>query len=121
MGGIGIGVTRDVPTAFRSGGDGSIETGSAPSRRQVGPKSAPSRPQEQLLEFARQERSFTELMEILGWRDRTKFRNKFVRPLIDAGWLSMTIPNKPRSSKQRYITTDEGLQVLAQSRGNRAP
>ena len=51
-------------------------------------------------------------MDALGWRDRTKFHTKLIRPLIDADWLTMTIPDKPRSSKQRYIITEKGLQVL---------
>ena len=77
----------------------------APSRNRKFVKairSGPSRDQVRLLEFAREERSLTELMALFGASNRTKFRNKLVRPLIDAGWLSMTIPDKPRSSKQQY-------------------
>ena len=82
----------------------------APSRNRKFVKairSGPSRDQVRLLEFAREERSLTELMALFGASNRTKFRNKLVRPLIDAGWLSMTIPDKPRSSKQRYISTNQ--------------
>ena len=78
----------------------------------MSPKSGLSRDQVQILELAREEQSIAELMEALGWRDRSKFRNRFIRPLLDAGWLSMTIPDKPRSSKLRYITTENGLQML---------
>ena len=74
-------------------------------------KSGPSRDQVQLLLFAREARSLVELMALFGASNRTKFRNKLVRPLIDAGWLSMTIPDKPRSSKQRYVSTEEGVQA----------
>ncbi|MDO9566529.1 MAG: hypothetical protein Q7J15_07305 [Candidatus Desulfaltia sp.] len=28
------------------------------------------------------------------------------RALLRTGWLAMTIPDKPRSSKQRHITTE---------------
>ena len=35
-----------------------------------------------------------------------------LNPLLDAGLAEMTIPNKPRSSKQRYRLTDMGRQVL---------
>ena len=47
-------------------------------------------------------------MAVLGRKDRTKFRTKFIGPLLEAGWLAMTFPDKPTSSKQRYVTTPEG-------------
>jgi hypothetical protein len=34
--------------------------------------------------------------------------------MVEQGFLEMTIPDKPRSSKQRYRTTDLGRKVLAQ-------
>jgi ATP-dependent DNA helicase RecG len=34
--------------------------------------------------------------------------------LIKAGWLEMTIPDKLRSSKQRYRSTELGLKALGQ-------
>ncbi|MBI3302221.1 MAG: transcriptional regulator, partial [Deltaproteobacteria bacterium] len=39
-----------------------------------------------------------------------------IAPLIEAGWLAMTIPDKPRSPKQRYRTTELGRKVLGQAR-----
>jgi ATP-dependent DNA helicase RecG len=48
-------------------------------------------------------------MHTAGRSDRTKFRNQVLRPLLDAGWLEMTIPDKPRSSRQQYRTTAAGL------------
>jgi len=51
-------------------------------------------------------------MELFKWQNRTKFRTKYIKPLIGVGWLTMTIPDKPQSSKQRYITTEAGKEVL---------
>jgi ATP-dependent DNA helicase RecG len=51
-------------------------------------------------------------MELFKWQNRTKFRAKYIKPLIDAGWLAMTIPDKPQSSKQRYLTTEAGKIAL---------
>jgi hypothetical protein len=79
---------------------------------QVGTKSGPSQDQVQLLEFTFKERSMAELMELFKWQNRTKFRTKYIKPLINVGWLTMTIPDKPRSSKQRYITTEAGKEAL---------
>ena len=54
----------------------------------------------------------TELMEIAGRTDRTKFRNQVLNPLIEAGLLEMTVLDKPRSSKQKYRVTEEGRDLL---------
>jgi ATP-dependent DNA helicase RecG len=85
----------------------------APSRGdRVGTKLGPSRDQVQVLAAARDARLITELMELAERKNRTKFRDQVVRPLLEAGYLEMTIPDKPRSSKQRYRTTHAGRRVL---------
>ena len=53
-----------------------------------------------------------ELMELCKRSNRTKFRDQVVRPLLEDGLLEMTIPDKPRSSKQRYQTTPAGEKLL---------
>ncbi|RLC15634.1 MAG: transcriptional regulator [Deltaproteobacteria bacterium] len=47
-------------------------------------------------------------MALIGRTDRTKFRNSVLNPLLDAGLIEMTIPDKPRSSKQKYRLTEKG-------------
>lgn len=66
-----------------------------------------------VLEAARTARTREELQGAVGLRDREHFRKTYLEPLLVAGWLKMTIPDKPRSSKQRYRTTDLGRKVLA--------
>jgi ATP-dependent DNA helicase RecG len=39
--------------------------------------------------------------------------HQVVRPLLDAGLLAMTVPDKPTSSKQKYRTTEAGKRFLA--------
>jgi len=82
---------------------------------QVGTKSGLSGDQVQVLEEARDTRSIADLMEVAGRSNRTKFRDQVLRPLLEAGFLEMTIPDKPRSSRQRYRTTDAGRKVLSES------
>ena len=53
-------------------------------------------------------------MASAGGKDRTKFRNQVLKPLLDAGWLEVTVPDKPTSSKQKYRLTDKGRQLLAE-------
>ena len=60
----------------------------------------------------------TELMAVVGRTDRTKFRDQVLRPLLDAGWIEMTIPDKPRSRLQRYRATKAGRDVLAGLKGD---
>ncbi len=49
-------------------------------------------------------------------KHRKTFRVNYLQPLMEAGWLEMTIPDKPTSSKQKYRLTDKGRQLLAELR-----
>lgn len=82
---------------------------------QVGTKPALSRHQVEILKKCQEERALLELIAVVGRSDRTKFRRQVLNPLIDAGLIEMTIPDKPRSSKQRYRITPAGLAVLRNS------
>jgi hypothetical protein len=57
------------------------------------------------------------MMNVVGRQNRTKFRDAVVRPLIEAGLLELTIPDKPKSRLQRYRTTAAGLAVLERPDG----
>ena len=62
-------------------------------------------------------RFLVDLMGITGRSDRTKFRHQVLNPLLEAGLIEMTIPDKPRSSKQRYRLTERGRRILRETRG----
>jgi predicted transcriptional regulator len=53
------------------------------------------------------------LMTIAERVNRTKFRDRVLKPLLAANLLAMTIPDKPTSRNQRYRTTDKGRTLLA--------
>lgn len=53
-------------------------------------------------------------MEIVKRTNRTKFRDQVLKPLLAEELVEMTIPDKPRSSNQRYQTTHKGRTVLEQ-------
>lgn len=82
-------------------------------RDQVGTKLALSRHQVVVLRKCRDNNGLYALMTAVGRADRTKFRNQVLKPLLEAGLVEMTIPDKPRSSKQQYRLTDAGRQYLA--------
>ena len=54
------------------------------------------------------------LMALAGHTNRTRFRKTVLQPLIDADLIELTIPDKPRSSKQRYRLTELGQELLKQ-------
>jgi len=79
--------------------------------QQVRPKFVPSQDQVAVLVAAMEPQPSSALMLIGGWTNRTRFRDQLLRPLLEAGLLEMTIPEKPRSSRQRYRTTPAGQEA----------
>jgi len=71
------------------------------SQAPSGTKLGLSRDQVELLRNCLKENTISHLMAMAGRSNRTKFRNQVIKPLIDEGWLEMTIPDKPTSSKQK--------------------
>ena len=61
--------------------------------------------------FADVPRSLAELMAHAGYRQRPHFVATHMEPLLAGGVLRPTIPDKPRSSRQRYVLTDAGIQL----------
>jgi len=114
-------------------------TKEAPSTAQVGTKLGPSRDQVQAQDEAHKTRKSTAhvphmyrtsgahvailkaaiepntrdaLQLVAAIRHRQHFYREYLHPLLEAGLLELTIPDKPRSSKQRYRTTAAGRAVL---------
>ena len=56
-----------------------------------------------VLSFCREPKSTHEIMEHIGLKHREYFRSQILKPLIEKGLLSLTIPDKPNSPKQKYI------------------
>ena len=71
-----------------------------------------SRDQVKIIDKVKKSQGITELMAVTGRKNRTKFRDQVLRPLINTGLVEMTIPDKPRSSKQKYRLTSAGEKVL---------
>jgi ATP-dependent DNA helicase RecG len=79
---------------------------------QAGTKLGLSRDQVEIMERAINEAPIVDLMGIAGRSNRTKFRDHVLNPLIEAGLIEMTIPDKPKSPNQKYRLTDKGKQLL---------
>jgi Fic family protein len=52
--------------------------------------------------MGQKEYSLTELMSLLGLSHRPTFQQNYLNPAIEAGLVERTIPDKPKSPKQRY-------------------
>jgi len=74
-------------------------------------------PEVRLLSVLTSEMTRQQLKEALGLKDDEHFRKAYLLPALDAGLIEMTIPDKPRSSKQKYRLTDKGRQVMVQQGG----
>ena len=57
-----------------------------------------------VLDFCITEKSKHEICSFIGYRNLTYFTRKYLNPLLASGQLKMTIPDKPNSRKQKYIT-----------------
>ena len=52
-----------------------------------------------------------EIQEKLGLKNRDYFRKNYLNPAIEQGFVALTIPDKPTSSKQQYFLTEKGKEV----------
>jgi ATP-dependent DNA helicase RecG len=93
-----------------------IDTKSTPSQHQVDTKSALSQHQVDILENCSPANSIIALMTITHHKDRTRFRRLVLNPLIERGFVEMTIPQKPNSRFQKYLITDQGKAFLLLSK-----
>ena len=57
-----------------------------------------------ILSFCEVPRSKTEITAYLGYKDSRGVARNHIQPLVQKGRLAMTIPDKPNSKNQKYIT-----------------
>ena len=58
----------------------------------------------EILSFCVEAHSRKEIAEKCGFRDVRYLSSQYLAPLLENGFLRLTIPDKPRSSKQKYQT-----------------
>ena len=59
---------------------------------------------EKLLKYCETPKGIKEIMEYMGYTNRTYFRNNILNPLIKEEKLFLTEPNKPTSPNQKYYS-----------------
>jgi len=52
------------------------------------------------------------LLKALGLSHRPTFRENYLNPALESGWIERTQPDSPRSPTQRYRLTNKGRQWL---------
>lgn len=62
---------------------------------------------QKILEFCKEPKSAKEVAVHFGYSSHTYFRKKYIKTLIDDERLDMTIPDRPTSEKQKYITSNK--------------
>lgn len=62
-----------------------------------------------ILAFCKEPRSKAEIMEHCGYKNTKNFTQIHRRPLMESGQLQMTIPDKPRSRNQKYVTVQKAV------------
>lgn len=70
-----------------------------------------------VLQYCMEPKSRDEIFEEIGLHKNTKNFKKHIKPLIDVGWIQLTLPQKLTSKNQKYFTTDLGgklLKILSQ-------
>ncbi len=82
------------------------------SLSQVCPKSVPSYAFAVILLLSKNTVDILTLMNYLKHTNRTRFRNNILKPIIDNGFISYSIPDKPNSPNQKYIISEKGKLLL---------
>ena len=57
-----------------------------------------------ILEFCKEPKSAKEIMKYIRLRHRPTFIYDYLNPLLEKGKLQMTVPDKPKSRNQKYVT-----------------
>jgi len=67
---------------------------------------------QEVLMITKEPISRSTILRDLNLSNRAKNFETYIQPLVAINWLTMTIPNKPTSPKQQYLTTLKGRLIL---------
>ncbi len=66
----------------------------------------------QILRLCMEPKKRSEIFAALKLANQTKNFKLHIQPLLESGYLELTIPDKPRSKNQKYQTTRTGMELL---------
>lgn len=64
-----------------------------------------------LLAALEDEMSLRQMLDALDLRDRKSFRQRYLQPALELGYVEMTNPKSPKARNQRYRLTEQGRMV----------
>lgn len=88
-----------------------------PSKREIAPQVTPQvapqvTPQVRaLISRISSDMSRQEIQDKMGFKDKGNFVSLYLNPAMEEGYIEMTIPEKPKSSRQKYRLTQKGLEL----------
>ena len=106
--------TGQVPDKYRASGE------QVPTKYRLSADQVPTKYRsyvkeiETLISVIKGEMQFSEIMETLQLRHKPHFRDNYLQPTLKSGFIGMTIPDKPKSSKQKYRLTEKGRELREQ-------
>ena len=90
-----------------TGGIPSVETKIPPDNTNIPPVVhkglKPAEIQELITGFCEEPKGILQIADYLDYKDKKTVR-RYLDPLIDQGRIAMTIPDKPNSKNQKYVT-----------------
>ena len=66
-----------------------------------------------MLSYCEQPQSRLSILENLGLYNNSRNFENYIKPLIEFDWLNQTIPNKPTSKNQQYVTDVSGKYLVS--------
>lgn len=60
-----------------------------------------------IMNFCKEAKSLKEIVTFFGYKNARGFREKYINVLLKENKLKQTVPDKPTSSKQKYITKEK--------------
>lgn len=107
--------TRQVPGKHRPSTDQVTDNQYAEtnlaSTGQVPGKYRASREVDRVVLVLENEMKRSEMQDALELKHRDSFMENYLQPAMDEGYVEMTIPDKPTSSRQRYRLTAKGVEL----------
>ena len=99
----------DIPIEFQTDLDTSLTTFILEKEKenQASDQASDQDSDQAILEFCKEPKTTKEIMELVGMKHKTYFRQNVLNPLLEQGFLEPTILDKPKSPNQKYITKEK--------------